>query len=385
MVYSRPGRPSKYFEARTRTGWKQICTHTPDKKLAQSMEHMWDVLSSRHRAWDLLDPVLADPKTIGALFDAWTDTKQDVEEMRRRAKDVDVEPLVAVWAAIYTQRVEADSAKHAVKHVRFFFPVDAPRLASSVTSDWLTTRLSEYPAKRRNTRRKVHSSLSVFFDYLVMPKRIYAASPMLHVERPKLQRTLPTFYDTATVERIINWQPTLTRSAFFALVYGTGADVSPALLVDRADINPAAKEVRVAGTKSAARDRIVRVSDAMWPTFWAHAKTILHGRIFPETWDRWTTSDWHRHAVGLGVKNTRGEVERAGLKLPKRLPLRKARHYFATRLLQAGVPVRLVAEQLGSDERTVLKHYGPWITSPEDRARWEKIAAKHEAKSRKAQ
>jgi site-specific recombinase XerD len=88
--------------------------------------------------------------------------------------------------------------------------------------------------------------------------------------------------------------------------------------------------------------------------------------------------------VGDGVKNTLGEIEHEGLKLTKRLPLRKARHHFAVRLLESGAPVRVVAEQLGSDERTVLKHYGPWITSSEDRARAEKMAQKHEAKRQAA-
>lgn len=384
MVYSRPGRPSKYFEAKTRTGWKQLCTHASDKRLAQRIEHMWGELATRHRAWDLLEPVLAKPASIGALYDTWTETKQDVEEMRRRAKDVDVELLVAEWNAVMVTQVGADWAAHALMHVRWFFPGGVPRLVSAVTADWITTRLSEYVGKR-NTRRKVHSSLSVFLDYLTTTKKLFSASPMARVDRPKQQLTPPIFYDAATVERIIGWQPTAERRAFIALVYGAGADVTPALAVDRMeDVNPATHEVRITGTKTAYRDRIVRISDACWPTFWRHAKTVLGGRVFPATWSRWTVSDWHRQAVGDGVKNTHGGVERAGLTLAKRLPLRKARHHFAVRLLQSGASIRVVSEQLGTDERTVLKHYGPWITSPDDRAKAEKMATKHETKRREA-
>lgn len=386
MVYKRKGRPSLYFEAKTRTGWKQLCTHTPDKKLAQRIEHMWGELASRHRAWDLLEPVLADARRIGALYDAWVDTKQDVEAMRRKAADVNVEPLVAEWTAVHASQVGADWAAHALTHVRHFFPEGTVRMVSDVTTDWLTTAIALYPpAKRRNTRRKVHSSLSVFLgDYCTAVKKLFAPSPMDAVTRPAAQLVPPKFHDAASVERIVAWQETEAQRAYFSLVYGTGADVSPALLVERADINAATHEVRIMGTKTGARDRIVRVSDVMWPAFWAYAKTVLAGPVFPSEWNRWTVSDWHRYAVGAGVKDTHGRVVRDGLKLSRRYPLRNARHHFAVRLLQAGTPVRVVADQLGSDERTVLKHYGRWITSAEDRAKWEKVAAKYETQRRKA-
>lgn len=385
MVYRRrkPLRPSWYFEAKTREGFKQVCTHTPDKRLAERIEHMWSELANRHRAWDLLDPVIAKPASIGALYDSWSEARFDVEAMRRKAADVDIEPLVAEWHGVYLTRVAKDTAEHALVHVRHFFPEGVPRMGSTVTADWITARLTEYAGKR-NTLRKVHSSVSGFCDYLVMPKRLFAASPMEHVKRPDLERSLVAFYDSPAVDRIVRWQPSVDRAAFFAMVYGTGADVSPALLVERADINASTKEVRIAGTKSATRDRLVRVSDALWPTFWKHAKTVLAGRVFPSEWNRWTVSDWHRQTVGEGTKDTHGETQQEGLKLKKRLPLRKARHHFAVRLLSAGAAVRVVSEQLGTDERTVLRHYGPWITSPDDRARAEKLAGQHENRQRSA-
>lgn len=383
VLVTKGKRPSWYFEAKTRHGYKQLCTHTTDKALAGKMEHMWGVLANQHRAWDLLEPVLADPRKIGALYDDWKDTNHNVEAMRLRANDVDVEPLVAEWFGVYKGQVAEDSAKHALKHVRHFFPKGVVRKKSTVDADWLTTVLAAYPGKR-NTRRKVHSSLSVFFDYLVMPKKLFAASPMLHVARPTHELSPIAFYDPRSIERIVEWQPTDARTAFFAGSYGLGADVSPMILVEREHIDPSTREVRLIGTKTGTRDRVVRMSDAMWPTFWKYAKTVLHGRLFPETWDRWTVSDWHRQTVGVGVKDTHGKVVREGLKLAKRLPLRKARHAFAVRLLESGASIRVVSEQLGTDDRTVLKHYGPWITSADDRARAEKMATKHATKRRAA-
>lgn len=390
MVYRRGKRPSLYFEAKTRNGYQQVCTLVSDKKLALRIEHMWAELAGV-RAWDLLEPVLADLKKkeserkwpIGRLYDLWEQTRHNVAEMRRLAADVDVEPLVAEWYAVMLSTTGADWAKHALAHVRHFFPEGSPRMVSQVTGDWLTTTLAAYKGKR-NTRRKVHSSLSVFLEYCTLQKKLFVVNPMAQVQRPAQERPPIAFYDSVTVMRVVKWQPSAERQAVMALIYGTGADVSPAVTVTREDFNPAAKEVRIAGTKTAYRDRVARINDALWPIIWAHVKTVLSGRVFPATWNRWTVSDWHRQAVGEGVKDTHGNVTQAGLKLSKRLPLRKARHHFAVRLLQSGAQLRVVAQQLGSDERTVLRDYGAWATSPEDRARAEKMANQYETKKRRA-
>ncbi len=381
MTYRRTGRPSYYFEARQRHGYRQLCADTGDKLTARRIEAMWAELADM-RAWDLLEPVVADlgkrkgerRASIGALYDLWRDTKGDVADMRRRAVDVDVEPLIAEWHRWHLGRVELDTAEHALFHVRQFFPEGVARVASSVTADWLTTALASYPGAR-NTRRKVHSSLASFLGYLVLPKHIFEASPMAQVDRPRTEIAPRQFYDDATVLQIIHAQPTMERAAFFALVYGTGADVSPAVALEKGGVNSTTKEVRIQGTKSVARDRVVRVNDNLWPVFWKHCKTVISGQVFPGR-DRFGVSDWHRQTVGAGTKDTHGNVLIPGLCLKVRLPLRCARHHFAVRLLQAGAPIQVVAQQLGSDPLTVLKHYGPWVTSPEDRARWEKVATK---------
>lgn len=266
------------FDARLRVGFRQLCTFTTDKHLAASIQHMWTALAQRHRAWDLLEPVVADGRSIGALFDAWDETGHSVEKMRQRAKDVNVEPLVAEWSKVKETKVAADSAAHALAHVRHFFPAGAPRLASAITADWIETRLAEYPGKR-NTRRTVHSSITGLLDYLVLPKKVLPVNPIAHVERPKVELMPPTFYDRMTVDKIIAWQPDEARRAFFALVYGTAADVSPALLVEREDFDASAKSVRIRGTKTATRDRTARVADWAWPIVWKFAKHTIHGRI----------------------------------------------------------------------------------------------------------
>jgi integrase len=146
-----------------------------------------------------------------------------------------------------------------------------------------------------------------------------------------------------------------------ALLYGTGCEVSVALKLTRADVDPTTKEVRTAGTKTHTRDRM---TEWAWPIFWAFAKDHLPtARLWRESLTRFTVSDWHRVTVKT-------------LKLPA-YPLKNARHHWAVRMLRGGAPVHIVPAQLGhSTAKLTLDTYGRWLPGSEDRARAEAQVAR---------
>lgn len=385
MVFRRQGRPSWYFQAKTQTGYKQLAAGTGAKALAGRIEAMWLTLADEHRAWDLLGRVMGGTLTIGRLYDLWVATKYDVAEIRRRLNDTDVAPLVGEWHTWHTsQGVKEASADHALAHVRWLVPEGAERLASTVTVEWLTERLAAYPGKQ-NTRRKVHSSWTGFFRYCTRVRRLFGTSPMDAVDRPKQEKGPIQFYEQHEAERIVGWQPDAARRALFALLYGAAVEISVALSLTRADCMPERRSVRAPGTKAHKRDRISRVADWAWPLFWQHAQTALPGaRVFPETWDRWTCSDWHRQTVGTGTKDTHGR-ETPGLRLAQRLPMKNARHHWAVRMLRAGAKIQDVQQQLGhGSAKETLDTYGRFMVDAEDRDRAEAAATAYEAKRREA-
>jgi integrase len=65
---------------------------------------------------------------------------------------------------------------------------------------------------------------------------MYPANPMAKVTRPAAQGSPIRFYELDVVERIVGYQPTAERRALFALLYGTGIEVSVALALTRADV-----------------------------------------------------------------------------------------------------------------------------------------------------
>jgi integrase len=185
---------------------------------------------------------------------------------------------------------KADTVAHALTHVRVLLPEDEARLASTATAEWLTERLYAYPGKP-NTLRKVHSSWTQFFAYCTDVKGLYPANPMARVSRPAVQGSPIRFYELDVVERIVAYQPTPERQALFAMLYGTGIEVSVALALTRSDIWEATREIRAAGTKAHSRDRVCRVADWAWNTLWAHCRLKLPGALVWPEWNRWTVSD----------------------------------------------------------------------------------------------
>ena len=177
------------------------------------------------------------------------------------------------------------------------------------------------------------------------------------------------------VERIIGHQPTAERRALFALMYGTGIEVSVALALTRSDVWEATKEIRAAGTKAHSRDRICRVADWAWDAVWGHCKTVFPGApLWPAGWNRWTVSDWHRETVAAD-----------GLKLTQQFPLHCARDHWAVRAARAGTPIAVIQAQLGhGSPMLTLTKYGRFLPSASDRARWEEAATRYEQTRREA-
>lgn len=386
MVFRRGKRPSFYFQGKTRAGWEQLCTHTPDKRLGEKIEGMWAELADRHRAWDVLARVLDGAMRPSELYDLWLESGRSVEGVRRRLNDTDIEPLVMQWHEAHKQDVEEDSATHALTHVRWLIPAETPLLASAVTPESLERSLARYGHKR-NTRRKVHSSWSVFFEYATKHGKAFETNPMAKVARPSKEASPIRFYESRDVERIVGWFADAAQRAYFALIYGTGMDVSDALPLYRSDFDKSSNEVRAWGTKTDERDRVAMIAEWARPIVWAWVDGIHpDARVFPANWSRWTVSDWHRQAIGEGRKDTHGNVVAKGLALPRRYPLKNARHHWAVRMLRAGVPVRLVSDQLGHASTTMtLEVYGRFMGKTEDRQRAERQATKLEQKRRKSE
>jgi integrase len=385
MVFRRRGRPTYYLKLPTRTGWVQRSAETSDRGIARAMARMLTELGPHgKRAWDLLDAVHDHRLSLGAVYDAWS--RNDLDGLRERLKDVDLAAEIAGWQAWLHDRVKPDTREHYLSQVRTLMPQGKEfwrsQLTAATVAHWLASRTAlvqkrrpsasaprrkAYPEARTvsgGTKRKYLASLQSFVSYL-LELGILSTNPIRDLSRPPAADPRCLFLDLPDVLRLVDGA-TPPYGAIFALAYGAGLEVSAILSLVESDVEVSIRQVRARGTKAWTRDRLTRVAEWAWPYLEAHLKKILPGeRVFRGV-DRWAASDYHRERLrALGLVGYR---------------LHDARHHWAVRMARAGAPFELIARQLGhKDVAMVAKVYGRFKPDTEERDRWEKIAAARDA------
>ena len=269
--------------------WVKRSTGFTDKRDALRVERMIGVLGPRGRnGTDLLARVVDGRLELRDLLAAYE--RNDLESLRASLSDVDLEPLVDEWLRIAAERIAADTVQHYRHIVRTFIPPGSPFPRSRFSVDAIEPWIASYPAGR-STRRKVHASLSQFAGFLVR-RRLLPVNPLRSIQPPRAAQPRLQWRTTADMQRLANAQPEPYRT-LSALLGGTGIEVSVACGLHRRDVETERKEIRAAGTKTHARDRIVRVAEWAWPYCEAHIKGMHpNAPLFPSV-DRWSARDIH--------------------------------------------------------------------------------------------
>ena len=385
MVYRRKHRKTLDVAVPTRTGWIKRSTGTSDRSTARAMERMLAQLGPYGaRAWDLLDAVLAKRLSLGALFDAYRN--DDLDGLRARLADVDLAAHVPGWEAWLTDRVKATTADHYRAHLRTLIPDGQPFWRSGLTAPavarWLASRTALVAKRRRSpkasrrqpdpparpvsasTKRRYLAAVQSFASYL-REMGILTTNPLRDLQAPPPAPPRCQFLELPDVVRLVEGSARLYQ-AIFALAYGAGLEISAILAGTESDVDCAARSLRARGTKAWNRDRLAYIADWAWPFVERHLTTLLPGERIFRGIDRWKASDYHREQL-------------RALGLPP-LWLHDSRHHWAVENLRAGVPVELVARQLGHRDGTlVLKVYGRFIPHDVEWTYWRERLAERQA------
>jgi integrase len=330
-------------------------TGTDDKKRAQQIERAMRDLVDR-KDFQILHAIRDGRLTIDEVFEAHR--RRAIEELRRALDDSNLEPLVAGFLEVHGAKVKPDT----VAHYKFVLEKLMPAASLFPTSRFCVKELepwiARYPGKN-GTRRKAHAALSVFAAYLVR-QGVLTHNPMRQFSAPRAD---PPRLNYLEVERMIVFTDALPEpyQTLSAVLHGTGIEIGTALELVAGDVDLLRKEIRARGTKTHSRDRTVRVAEWAWPYVVARVAGLeQHERLFDT--DRWRVENrWKDACKTLKLENyTRHD----------------ARHSYAVRAIRAGTPAELVARQLGhADAVLVLKVYGRFAPSQQDRDLWELRAA----------
>lgn len=372
----------KVFDRRTEK-WVQRGIRTRDSVTAKRMQAMVDAIGAQgKRAWEVTDAIVDQTITVPALYDIYLEEARDLERVKVRLEDTDLEPYVKQWLKSPGARVRAgsDSAQHYEHHVRRLIKKGQPFPRSSFTSAVIQQHIEDLKSSP-STCRKAAAGISSFARWLFR-RNVIRTKPLRDVELPPATKPRDIWLETADAIRLAEAQPSPYRE-FSALLAGSGMEVSVALKLRRRDVDTKSREIHAAGTKTHARDRIVRVADWAWPYVERTLKGLTpDARLFAGIPDRWVAADKHREAiegkVGAGGK---AEVKGLAAQFPiyKGYTMRDARHTWAVRAVKSGMPAELVARQLGHANAVLVhKVYGRYVPRAEERDRWEKIATRQD-------
>lgn len=385
-AFKRRGRTTydaKVFD-RNADEWLTRSCKTRDPVTAKRMQAMHDAFLTK-REWELIDPLVDKSVSVPAMYDMYLEEGRDLERLKARLKDVDLEPLVAEWIKNPGGKVKpgTDTAAHYEYHVRGLikkgekFPLH--RFTTAVIQQHLEELEVGPPANRKEevkssewkpaspaTRRKAGAAFSSFGKWLFR-RGVLKSKPMRDVELPPPSDPRLFFLDTPDAKRLADAQPGQYRN-LSALLAGSGAEVSAALALTPRRVDLKNKEIRPGGTKTYNRDRVVRVADWAWP----YVEEVVKGKhpdalLFDQIPDRWRAAAVHNDAVEALVAQ--------GHKVFAAYTMRDARHTFAVRKIRAGVPPEVVARELGhANSVLVAKVYGRFQPRQEERDKWEKVA-----------
>jgi integrase len=357
-----------------RGGWRKVSLSTKHLGTARRICEMLDALGpEEERAWDILATIRQGGESAASLYDRWTVCGKSVSALRRALERVDLEQMVDTFLA--AAHCSDDTKAHYRAHLRRLFPKGTPFDASGFTVARVQRFVDDLKMSPAS-KRKAGASLRTFANWLVR-RGLLASNPVREIRLPSNPPARKHFLDTPDAQLLADAQPSPYRE-LSALLAGSGIEVSVALRLRRRDVDMRTKEVRAAGTKTHTRDRVVRVADWAWPyVLRAMRDKKADARLFESIPDRWLAGDQHRAAASTLAKQS---------PVFDGYTMRDHRHTYAVRQIRAGVPVEVVARQLGHANSTLVQTvYGRFAPSHHERDRWERLATQAEKARRTEQ
>lgn len=380
-IFRRAGRNvwvCKVPDLRRKGIWEDRSTTTSDRVTATKMQDAINEVAAVHPpAFDILERLLDKRMSVAEWFAAWVASGEDLEAMRERLNDVDLEPYVEKFFRSMKGKVAEDTRAHYLSALRTMFPAGKAFPRSTLTRDgiqeWVDAKLEAEVAA--GTIRKHAAGLHRFVGWLEL-KHVLRVDVMRLVELPSPAAARINFLETDEAIRLADAQESPYRE-LSALLAGTSLDVSTAIGSAEAklpglrvrDVYVARKQIRAAGTKTHQRDRVVRVADWAWP----YVLELLEGklpdaRLFDGIPDRWVAGDNHRAAVASLVK--------LGFPVFAGYWMRDARHTWAVRAMRAGVPLEVMRRQMGHvDAKLILDTYGLFAPHADELDKWEEVSS----------
>jgi len=213
--------------------------------------------------------------------------------------------------------------------------------------------------KSAKTQARHIASLRSFHHFLLREK-IATTDPMIHIDVPKLERSLPKVLNMQEVELLLNSPKTNTHfglrdKAMLELLYATGMRVTELITLTINDVYLNMGFVRVFGKGS--KERIVPIGSAATKALEDYLNKGRHMFIHKKKKNDFLFLN--HHGGGLSRQGFWKILKQLTLEagIQKELSPHTLRHSFATHLLENGADLRAVQEMLGHSDISTTQIY----------------------------
>lgn len=331
-------------------GLVQRSTESQDPAIERGMRRMIEALRDGHR-WAILDRLAAPrvrgdrPLTLARLYAAYV-ADPTLKAFEAALVTPDVVPLVPRWLealdAELGTRASGDRSEFEAA-VREFLGdrCAAGEITAQRAREWLTTTTGS-----SSTRRAKLYRIRSFVRWLV-ERGTLSSNPIRDVRAPRRGKPRIRYESSANDLKISEAAPTPTYRLLFALVHGTGLDLSPALSLKRRDLDLEAGTVRGAGTKTRKRERhLVEIEPWALPIIRETTRLLTpNAPLFPGITRHMAH---HHHAATCALDAVAIED----------YTLRDARHSWAVRArLERALSFEDIADHLGTSVYLVATTY----------------------------
>lgn len=331
-------------------GLVQRSTESQDPAVERGMRRMLATLRDTHR-WAILDRLAAPRRrgepalTLKRLYAAYV-ADPTLRSFEAALITPDVVALVPQWLRALDAELGARSSGGRSEFeaaVREF--LGAQCTAGEITAQraraWLAST-----GGTSGTRRAKFYRVRSFVRWLVEQGTL-ASNPLRDMRAPRRGRPRMRYESSATDQKICEAAPSAPFRLLFALVHGTGLDLSPALTLKRRDLDLEGGTVRGAGTKTRKRERH-RVEIEPWALAIVRAEArhlTPNAPLFPAVTRHMAH---HHHAATCALPAVAVEDYH----------LRDARHSWAVRArLERGLSFEDIADHLGTSVYLVATTY----------------------------
>lgn len=330
----------------------RVSTGTTDKRAAIAIGNMVDDLAARAET-RVLDAIADGRVTLYSVYAAYR-TDQHIAEVQASIDDVDLDPLVATWHTYLVQR-RLTSAEKYLAQVRCLIPKGTRFPSSSFRRKRISEHLAALDVTGSTLNR--HRAALMQFGRWLVEREIFESNPVRDVRASTENAPRAVHHSPADLRALVKVLPDPYR-ALEAVMAGTGMEWQACMRLRRRDVDFEAKTLHAHGGKNAWRDRVCHVTELWtWPFIESYVRSFTPNALLfvGLTPDRAIAQ---HTAACTAAKLTRSR-------------LHDHRHSYAVNAIRSGMPLHLVAAQLGHRDSTLVqKVYGKFVPQKDDFARY---------------